>query len=207
FPLDTLLHLFSTHGYWVVALIVTLESMGVPLPGETLLIAVAIYVAQSGQMHIGTLIAAAAAGAILGDNIGYWIGREFGYPLLVRYGRYVRLGEARIKLGQYLFLRYGGRIVFFGRFVAAIRTFGALLAGINCMDWRRFLAANAAGGICWATLYGLGGYLVGDRIPNLLGPMGFGVLAAAIVAMTTLSVFVGRHEKRLQAQAEAALPG
>ncbi|MEO8157435.1 MAG: DedA family protein [Betaproteobacteria bacterium] len=207
FSLDSLLLLFSTHGYWVVALIVTLESMGVPLPGETMLVAVAMYVAQSGQMHIVTLIGAAAAGAILGDNIGYLIGREFGYPLLVRYGRYIRLGEARIKLGQYLFLRYGGRIVFLGRFVAAIRTFGALLAGVNCMDWRRFLLANAAGGIVWATLYGLGGYLVGTRIPDLLGPMGFGLFAAAIVALVSFSMFVGRHEKRLQALAEAALPG
>ncbi len=207
FSLDSLLQLFSTHGYWVVALIVALESMGVPLPGETMLVAVAMYVAQSGQMHIVTLIGAAAAGAILGDNIGYLIGREFGYPLLVRYGRYIRLGEARIKLGQYLFLRYGGRIVFLGRFVAAIRTFGALLAGVNCMDWRRFLLANAAGGIVWATLYGLGGYLVGARIPDLLGPMGFGLFAAAIVALVSLSMFVGRHEKRLQALAEAALPG
>lgn len=205
--LDTLLLYFSIYGYWAVALVVTLESMGVPLPGETLLVATAIYVAQAGNMHIAWLIGAAAAGAILGDNIGYWIGREFGYPLLLRYGRYVRLGEPRIKLGQYLFLRYGGRIVFFGRFVAAIRTFGALLAGINCMDWRHFLAANAAGGIAWATLYGLGGFLIGDRIPNLLGRLGLGLFGAAIIVMAAFSVFIGRHEKRLQALAESALPG
>ncbi len=95
-----------------MALIVTLESMGVPLPGETMLIAVAIFAAKTGQTHIATVIGAAAAGAILGDNIGYWIGRKFGYPLVVRYGRFIRLTEPRIKLGQYLFLRYGGRIVF-----------------------------------------------------------------------------------------------
>jgi membrane protein DedA with SNARE-associated domain len=207
FSLANLQDLIATYGCWAIALIVTLESMGVPLPGETMLIAAAIYAAKSGQIHIVTLIGAAAAGAILGDNIGYWLGRKFGYPLVVRYGRFVRLSQARIKLGQYLFLRYGGRIVFLGRFVAAIRTFGALLAGINYMDWNRFLLANAAGGIAWATLYGLGGYLVGDKIPDLMGPVGFSVFAVALVAMTAMFLFLRRHEKQLQAEAELALPG
>ena len=205
--LSNLPDLISTYGCWAVLVIVTLESMGVPLPGETLLVAIAIYAAKSGQPHIATVIAAASAGAILGDNIGYWIGRKLGYPLLVRYGRYLRLTEPRIKLGQYLFLRYGGRIVFLGRFVAEIRTFGALLAGINCMDWRQFLTANAAGGITWATVYGLGGYLVGDKIPNLLGPMGIALFAVVLVAVAAMFLFLRRHEKRLQAQAEIALPG
>jgi len=205
--LGNLPHLISTYGCWAVALIVTLESMGVPLPGESLVIAVAIFAAKTGQTQIATVIAAAAAGAILGDNIGYWIGRRFGYPLVIRYGRLFGLTEPRIKLGQYLFLRYGGRIVFLGRFVAEIRTFGALLAGINCMDWRRFLAANAASGITWATVYGLGGYLVGDHIPDLLGPMGIMLFTVVIVAAVAMYEFLRRHEKRLQAKAEQALPG
>jgi membrane protein DedA with SNARE-associated domain len=206
-PLSNIPELISIYGCWAVAVIVTLESMGIPLPGETMVIAISIYAAKTGQTHIATVIAAAAAGAILGDNIGYWIGRKFGYPLVVRYGRFLRLNEPRIKLGQYLFLRYGGRIVFLGRFVAEIRTFGALLAGINCMDWRRFLAANAAGGITWATIYGLGGYLVGDRIPHLLGPAGIILFAAVIVAAVAMFEFLRRNERRLQAEAEQALPG
>ena len=207
FPLSNLPDLISTYGCWVVAVVVTLESMGVPLPGETMLVAVAINAAQTGQPHIAAVIGAAAAGAILGDNIGYWIGRQFGYPLVVRYGRFIRLTEPRIKLGQYLFLRYGGRIVFLGRFVAEIRTFGALLAGINCMDWRRFLAANAASGITWATVYGLGGYLIGDQVPRLLGPAGITLFAAVIVAAVAMFAFLRRNERRLQAEAERALPG
>ena len=138
-------HLISAYGYWGVAAIVTLESMGVPLPGETIVIGAAVYAAKTHQLHIGLIIVAAAAGAILGDNLGYAIGRGIGYRLLLRYGRFVGLTEPRIKLGQYLFLRYGGRIVFFGRFVSEIRAFAALLAGINRMQWDRFLAANAAG--------------------------------------------------------------
>jgi membrane protein DedA with SNARE-associated domain len=207
FSLSNLPELIATYGCWAVAFIVTLESMGVPLPGETLLIAVAIYAAKSGQPNIAMLIGAAAAGAILGDNIGYWIGRKFGYPLVLRYGRFIRLTDPRIKLGQYLFHRYGGRIVFLGRFVAEIRTFGALLAGINCMDWRRFLAANAASGIVWATVYGLGGYLIGDKIPDLLGPAGITLFAVVIVAVVAMFAFLRRHEKRLQAEAEQAFPG
>jgi membrane protein DedA with SNARE-associated domain len=207
FSVSNLPDLIASYGCWAIALIVTLESMGVPLPGETMLIAAAIYAAKSGQIHIATLIGSAAAGAILGDNIGYWLGRKFGYPLVVRYGRFVRLSEPRIKLGQYLFMRYGGRIVFLGRFVAAIRTFGALLAGINYMDWNRFLVANAAGGITWAAVYGLGGYLVGDRIHDLLGPLAFGLFAAVLVAMVAIFLFFRSHEKRLQAEAERVLPG
>ena len=205
--LSNIPELISAYGYWAVALIVTLESMGIPLPGETMLVAISIYAAKSGQMQIAAVIGAAAAGAILGDNIGYWIGRKFGYPLVVRYGRFIRLTEPRIKLGQYLFLRYGGRIVFLGRFVAEIRTFGALLAGINGMDWRRFLAANTASGLTWASIYGLGGYLVGDRVPRLLGPAGIILFAAVTVAAVAMFVFLRRNERRLQAEAERALPG
>jgi membrane protein DedA with SNARE-associated domain len=205
--LSGLADLISTYGCWAVFVIVTLESMGVPLPGETMLIAIAIYAAKSGQPHIANVIAAASAGAILGDNIGYWIGRKLGYPLVVHYGHFLRLTEPRIKLGQYLFLRYGGRIVFLGRFVAEIRTFGALLAGINYMDWRRFLLANTTSGIVWATVYGLGGYLVGDKIPNLLGPMGIALFVVVIIGAVAMFLFLRRHEKRLQAEAELAIPG
>jgi len=93
------------------------------------------------------VIAAAASGAILGDNLGFWIGREGGYRLLRRYGRYIRLEERRLKLGQYLFMRHGGKVVFFGRFVAVLRAWAAFLAGTNRMRWPRFLLFNAAGGI------------------------------------------------------------
>jgi membrane protein DedA with SNARE-associated domain len=107
--IDNLPHLFSTYGYWVVGGIIALESMGLPLPGEATLIAAAIYAGSTQQLNIWLVIAAAAIGAILGDNIGYWIGREIGYRLLLRYGHYLQLTDARIKLGQYLFSRHGGK--------------------------------------------------------------------------------------------------
>src|SRR5712692_6712168 len=128
------------------------------------------HIATSTLTHllaIALVIVAAASGAILGDNLGYWVGREAGYRLLRRYGRYIRLEERRLKLGQYLFRRHGGKVVFFGRFVAVLRTWAAFLAGTNRMPWNRFLVFNAAGGILWATLYGLGGYTLGKEVHRL----------------------------------------
>jgi membrane protein DedA with SNARE-associated domain len=120
------MHLIAPYGYWTVGGIIALESMGLPLPGEATLVAAAVYAATTHHLNIWLVIAAAATGAIVGDNIGYWIGREIGYPLLLRYGHYVYLTEARIKLGQYLFFRHGGKIVFFGRFVAVLRALAAI---------------------------------------------------------------------------------
>jgi membrane protein DedA with SNARE-associated domain len=156
--------LLMKYGSFAVAGVVCLESMGLPLPGEAILIAAAIYAGKTGDLNIVEVIAAAAAGAIVGDNIGYWIGREIGFRLLVRYGGYVGLTEPRIKVGQYLFQRHGGKIVFFGRFVALLRVLAALLAGVNRMSWPRFFFFNAAGAILWATVFGLGAYTFGEEM-------------------------------------------
>src|SRR5271166_3135902 len=114
----------ATYSYFAILAIVGMESAGIPMPGETALVAAAI-LAGEGKLHLYGVIGAAAAGAILGDNGGYWVGREFGFPIAYRYGRYVNLDEKRLKLGQYLFLKHGGKIVFFGRFVAILRAFAA----------------------------------------------------------------------------------
>src|SRR5258706_2179629 len=142
-------HLLATYGYWAVLLVVGLESTGIPLPGETMLVAAAIYAGTTHQLSIQWVIAAAAAGAILGDNLGFWVGREGGYRLLRRYGHLVRLNERKLKLGLYLFRRRGGTVVFFGRFVAVLRMWAAFLAGTHRMEWKRFLLFNALGGIAW----------------------------------------------------------
>src|SRR2546428_7963475 len=142
--------LLAHYGYLAVVVLIALESMGIPLPGETMLITAAIYAGSTHRLNIGLVILAAAAGAILGDNVGYFIGREGGFRLLRRYGHRLRITEARLRLGEYLFRRYGGRVVFFGRFVAILRALAALLAGVNHMPWPRFLTFNAAGGFCCA---------------------------------------------------------
>jgi membrane protein DedA with SNARE-associated domain len=162
--------LIMKYGSFAVAGVVCLESMGLPLPGEAILIVAAIYAGKTGDLNIVEVIAAAAAGAIVGDNIGYWIGREIGFRLLLRYGSHVGLTEGRIKVGQYLFQRHGGKIVFFGRFIALLRVLAALLAGVNRMSWPRFFFFNAAGAILWATVFGLGAYTLGEEIERLTKP-------------------------------------
>ena len=167
--------LVSAHGYWAVALIVGLESMGLPLPGETILVLAAIYAATEPSFNVWVVIAVAAFGAIVGDNAGYWLGLRYGYALLLRYGERIGMFEARIKLGQYLYLKHGAKVVFLGRFVALLRILAAFLAGVNRMPWRAFLIANASGGIIWAAVFGIGGYFFGKLLLQLhhaLAPIG-----------------------------------
>jgi len=200
-------HLLSTYGYWAVMAFVGVESIGIPFPGETMLLAAAIYAGTTHQLDIWLVVAAAASGAVIGDNIGFWIGREFGYELLLRYGRYIRVDERKMKLGQYLFRRWGGAVVFFGRFVAVLRTFAALLAGVNQMGWRRFLVYNCAGGILWAGIFGSGGFLFGKAIDRLLGNAGIVILIAAVILVIVGAVLIHRNQARLEDEAERALPG
>jgi membrane protein DedA with SNARE-associated domain len=194
--------LLSAHGYWLVAAVITLESMGIPLPGETTLVTAAVYAGTTHHLKIGFVIAAAAIGAIVGDNAGFWVGRRFGVGLLHRYGHLVRLDRKRISLGQHLFERHGGKVVFFGRFVAVLRTLAALLAGVNGMEVRRFLIFNAAGGIVWATVYGVAAYVFGEQIERLHGPLATVGLAVAVIAVVLGLWIARRHEQVLAAHAD-----
>ena len=202
-----LAHLLSVYGYWAVLVAVGIESTGIPFPGETTLLVAAVYAGNTHRLNIVGVIAAAAAGAILGDNLGFWVGREGGFRLLRRYGPYIRLDERKLKLGQYLFHQHGAKVVFFGRFVAVLRTWAAFLAGTNRMPWSRFLPFNAAGGIVWATIYGVGGYALGKNVTRLAGPVGIAVAVIAALIIVVFLVFLKRNEKRLEEEAVRALPG
>ncbi|MFZ0649635.1 MAG: DedA family protein [Pseudolabrys sp.] len=193
-----LAHLIQTYSYWAIGGIVALE---------TVLVAAAIYAGTTHDLEILFVIVAAATGSILGNIVGFWIGREGGYRLLLRYGHYVRLTERKIKLGQYLFLRHGGKIVFFSRFVAVLRAVAALLAGANRMNWSRFLLANAASGVVWATLYGVGAYYLGKEAHFLTKYTGLAVAVAAIMLLGGAIILVRRQGARLETEAEKALPG
>ena len=207
FAQSTLLDLLAMYGYVAVFFFIAIESTGIPFPGETMLITASIYAGHTQRLNIILVIAFAAAGAIIGDNLGYAVGHWGGYRLLRRYGRYVRLHERRLKLGQYLFLQHGGKVVFFGRFVSILRTYAAFLAGTNRMPWWRFLVFNAAGGIVWATVFGTGAYVLGTQIHNLsqTATIVGGILA--VIAIAAFFVFLRRNEERLVAEADAALPG
>ena len=196
----------SAYGYQAVFIIIMLESAGVPMPGETALVTAAIYAGTTGRLDIAALLAVAAAAAIIGDNIGYWVGRRFGLAFLRRHGKYMHLTEARLRLGQYLFLRHGGKIVFFGRFVAFLRTFAAVLAGVNLLPWGRFLFFNAAGGIVWALVFGLGAYLLGQAIESVTRPLAYIGGAAALTGVLCGALFFRYYERQLQAAADAHIP-
>jgi membrane protein DedA with SNARE-associated domain len=197
----------ATYGYLAVFAFIGIESLGVPFPGETMLITASVYAGATGNLSIALVIAAAVAGAILGDNAGFGIGHWGGYWLLVRYGKHVRVDERKLKVGRYLFHKHGGKVVFFGRFVSVLRTYAAFLAGVNRMNWRRFLVFNACGGIVWATLYGLGAYYFGNAIESLSRPVGIAFAAAAAAAVVAAFVLVRRSEARLEEEAERAFPG
>lgn len=207
FAANDLQHLIATYGYLAVLVFVAIESTGIPFPGETMLLVAAIYAGTTHHLAIPLVIVAAATGAILGDNLGFLVGREGGYRLLRRYGPYIRLEERKLKLGQYLFLKHGGKVVFFGRFVAVLRAWAAFLAGTNRMRWPAFLFFNALGGIVWATVYGLGGYYLGDNIHRVTGTVGIIFLVLAIALLIGSFIFIRRHEHELEERAELALPG
>jgi membrane protein DedA with SNARE-associated domain len=199
--------LVTAHGYWAVALIVGLESMGLPLPGETILVLAAIYAATEPSFNVWALIAVAAFGAIVGDSAGYWLGLRYGYELLLRYGERIGIFEARIKLGQYLYLKHGAKVVFLGRFVGLLRILAAFLAGVNRMPWRAFLIANASGGIIWAVVFGIGGYFFGKLLLQLHHALAPLVFALALAAFFGCGYLIRRYEARLTVLAQRALPG
>ena len=197
----------GSYGYLVVFLLVMLESIGVPVPGETALIAAALYAGSTHKLHIWWVIAAAAAGAIIGDNIGYSIGRYGGARLLLRYGHRIGMHEGRIKIGIWLFRRHGGKVVFWGRFVSILRTWAAFLAGTNKMPWPSFLVFNAAGGIIWATLYGLLYYFFGSVLSELSTAINVALGAVGLVALVVFIVWTRRKEHELLERAERELEG
>ena len=203
----TIGHLLEQYGYWAVFVAVGAESLGVPIPGETTLITAALFAGSSHRLNIVWIVVVASIAAIIGDNIGYLLGRVGGYRLMRRYGHYVRVDEAKMKVGRYLFDRHGGKVVFFGRFVSVLRTYAAFLAGTNRMRWSRFLVYNAAGGILWATLFGLGAYFLGGAIHKVSTVVTYIGAAIAVIAIVMAIIFTRRHMKALESLAEEAYPG
>jgi membrane protein DedA with SNARE-associated domain len=200
-------HLVMTYGYWAVALLVGAESLGVPLPGETILIVAAIYAGHTHLLSVWIIFAVAAAAAIIGDNIGFFIGDKGGYRLLRRYGHYLRIDEPKLKIGRYIFDRHGGKVVFFGRFVSVLRTYAAFLAGTNRMRWPKFLAYNAAGGIAWAAIFSFAAYGTGSAFSKASGTINLALGAAAVVVAAVAILLVRHQAARLARRAEAAYPG
>jgi len=197
----------KSYGIWALFIVITLEGTGIPVPGETMLLSAALYAGSTHRLTIGLVMLVAATAATVGGMIGYVIGRWIGLRLLVRYGKYVRLDERRLKVGQYLFLRHGGKIVFFGRFIDPLRILAAVLAGANRMSTFYFLFMNTLGGICWVMLLGGGAYLFGEQTKRVAGTVNLLLLIVAIGLVVSSIIFFRYHEKVLVQRAESALPG
>ena len=192
-------HLVETAGYPLLFLIVMSESSGLPVPGETGLITAAVLASQ-GNLKIALVIPLAAAGAIVGDNIGYVIGRKGGRWLLDRPGRFARQRREVLAIGEPFFERHGPKAVFFGRFLLGLRVWASWLAGATRMHWRSFVIWNALGGIVWATAIGLIAYFLGHSASNAI--QAFGLYGLAAVALALVSFFV-MHRRRKRAHASA----
>ncbi|MGO8871997.1 MAG: DedA family protein [Acidimicrobiales bacterium] len=199
-------HLIALYGYWAVFLFVGIESLGVPAPGETALIIAGTYAGHSHRLSPWVIFAVASAGAIIGDNIGYWIGNNGGFRLVRRYGHLVRLDERKLKVSRYIFDTQGPKVVFFGRFVSILRAYAAFLAGTNRMCWSRFLPANAAGGILWAGFYTLVAYAAGNVLTHASATIDLISGGIALLAIVAVLLFVRPHANKLILRSEAAYP-
>ena len=205
--MSSIAHLIHVYGLLVVAGCIGLEGIGFPVPGETSLIIASAIAGNRHDLNIVEVILTATAAATIGRVIGYYIGREFGYWLLLRYGCYWRLTESRIKLGQYLFLRHGGKIVIVAQFIPILRALAGILAGANRMPRGQFLLANVVGALLWATFFGVVAYSLGRQIENVATPMVWILGIAALIVIIIIGNFIRGHEVQLEAEAEKALPG
>jgi membrane protein DedA with SNARE-associated domain len=188
----TLLHISSDIGYIATFGLIAIETMGVPVPGETALIASAL-AAHNGELDIVLLIVLAASAAIIGDNVGFAIGRKYGRRVFVKPGPMHRQRLALLDVGEPFFAKHGPKAVFLGRWVAGLRIASAWLAGMNKMSWPTFLFWNALGGIVWATAVGLGAYYAGHAFEDAIGTIG--IAGAVVVGVVIVAFFYWRHRK------------
>jgi len=189
--------LVQDFGYPLLLLAVMAESSGVPIPGETALIAAAVLASQ-GKLQIEFVIPLAAVGAIVGDNIGYQIGRHGGRWLLERPGRFQRQRLLALDNGEAFFERHGPKAVFLGRFVLGLRVWASWLAGATHMRWRSFFFWNALGGVCWATAIGLLAYFLGDAAGSAISTFGIFGLVAVLLAIVGGFLAHRRHRRRTE---------
>ena len=169
-------------GYPGITAIVGLESAGLPLPGETTLLA-ASYLAATGHLSLPLVIGSAALGATIGDSLGYLVGRKGGRRFLAHYGKYAGVTPEKLARAEDYFARHGAKTVFLGRFVALLRVLAGPLAGASRMPYRRFLAANVAGAVTWATTMGTLAFFFGKPVAAVLSSLG-------VWALVALAVFV-----------------
>jgi membrane protein DedA with SNARE-associated domain len=190
--LGSLAPLLDQYGYLAVAGLIMLEDFGVPAPGETVLIAGAVY-AGAGHLNIIAVAAIAIAAAVIGDNIGYAIGHFGGRRLVLRFGRYVFLTPRRLDTAERFFTRHGGKVVTIARFVEGLRQANGIIAGITGMPWRRFLAFNTLGAVLWVGVWAGLGYLAGNHVTAIYDQVHRYQLYALLAVGVVLAALIVRH--------------
>ncbi|MGW7382570.1 DedA family protein [Streptomyces sp. NPDC054794] len=198
-PLAHLAPLLGHYGYWAVGVVVLVEDFGVPAPGETILIAAGIY-AGAGRLNIVAVATLAFAAAVVGDNIGYLIGRSGGRTFVHRWGRHVFLTPERFQKAEEFFTGHGGKVVTVARFVEGLRQANGIVAGTSGMAWRRFLAFNALGAALWVGLWATLAYAAGTHITTLYDEITRYQLYALIALGVLAAALVGRHLLRRRHQ-------
>jgi membrane-associated protein len=193
----TFLDVAETVGYPVIFALIAIETMGIPVPGETALITAGI-VASRGRLEIEVVIAIAAAAAILGDNVGFAIGRKLGRRLLTAPGPLMHHRRQVIAVGEPFFDRHGPKAVFLGRWVTGLRITAAWMAGVTQMRWPTFLFWNALGGIAWATSIGLIAYFVGHSAEKIIHIAGLGGAAAVVLGGVVLWLVLRARRRRAE---------
>jgi len=195
-------HLLHAYGYAAIFVVIALENVGLLVPGETILISSAIFAATTHELNVVAIVITATAAAFGGSVAGCAIGRYGERRLLPRYGRYLHIHERDLRLGRYLFARYGGRVVFMARFVAFLRALAGLLAGINRMEWRRFMLFSGLGAAVWASTLGFGAYALGREVEALSVRAGVLIALSVIVAAIAGFRFILRNRSQLQREAD-----
>ncbi len=192
----------ASYGLWALFFLVAAESSGIPVPGETALIAAAVLASQ-GVMVLWEVLVVAALGAIIGDNVGYWIGRKGGRALLLRWRVTRTTAQRLLPPGERFFRRHGPKTVFLARFIAGLRVVAAWIAGITHMHWSTFLKWNALGGIVWAFGYGLLAYYFGKALVDAIST--YGLYAGIVIGVVAVAVFFGfKYWKRRRKRGKAA---
>lgn len=204
--LASVLDVAENVGYPVVFLLIAIETIGVPVPGETALVVAAI-AAGRGRMSIEAVIAIAAAAAIVGDNIGFALGRRLGRSVLLSPGPLLRHRRALIAVGEPFFDRHGPKAVFLGRWISGLRITAAWLAGANRMAWPTFLFWNALGGVAWATSVGLLAYALGHSAERILHVVGIGGAVGAALLGAGVWLVLRARRRRAEARVEAEVGG
>jgi len=200
-PFDRLEGTLHHWGYLAVAGFIFFEDFGVPLPGETMLIAASLY-AGTGHLNVFLVGVIAFCAAVFGDNVGYAIGRFGGRELVERYGKYVFLTPRRLDSAEDFFGRHGGKVVTIARFVEGLRQLNGIIAGVAGMHWFRFVAFNALGAALWVAAWTTLGYVAGNHVETVVNYFTYFAIAVGVVFVLAVAWHFYRRRKHKSARAD-----